>query len=153
MLFHEIYGCYYNVVEAVLSEALDGTLDKKKIRKIVQEKAFDDSILNIPDKLAGGNWNLLSVDFSTPLTSKPKMNLTTLEKRWLKALLLDPRIQLFSPDENGLEDVEPLFTQEDIVYYDRNADGDPYTNENYICNFRKILRATRTGASVVISHA
>ena len=30
MLFHEIYGSYYNVIAAVLSEAVNGTLEDKK---------------------------------------------------------------------------------------------------------------------------
>ena len=41
----------------------------------------------------------------------------------------------------GLEDVEPLFRQEDIYFFDRYADGDPYTDPAYIANFRRILRA------------
>ena len=67
--------------------------------------------------------------------------LTALEKRWMKAVLADPRIQLFSPDETGLEDVEPLFTPDKIVYYDRYTDGDPYGDPSYIAHFRTILQA------------
>lgn len=81
MLFHEIYGSYYNVIAAVLSEAVNGTLGDRKIRKIIQEKAFDESILNIPDKLIGGSWNLLTEDYETPLISEPKIHLTMLQKR------------------------------------------------------------------------
>lgn len=32
MIFHEIYGCYYNVVAAVLSEAWTGHWTRKKYR-------------------------------------------------------------------------------------------------------------------------
>lgn len=39
MLFHEIYGSYYNVIAAVLSEAVNGTLGDRKIRKIIQDQA------------------------------------------------------------------------------------------------------------------
>ena len=55
MLFHEIYGSYYNVIAAVLAEAVNGKLNERKLQDIIYEKAFDESILNIPDKLAGGD--------------------------------------------------------------------------------------------------
>ena len=50
----------------------------------------------------------------------------------MKALLLDPRIQLFNPDMSGLEDIAPLFTPDMVVYYDRYSDGDDYQNPEYI---------------------
>lgn len=53
-------------------------------------------------------WPLIRADYSTPLENPPTMPLTTLQKRWLKAILSDPRIQLFDPPMEGLEDVEPL---------------------------------------------
>ena len=68
---------------------------------------------------------------------------TTLEKRWLKALLLDPRIALFNPSNKGLEDVEPLFNPNDIVFFDQFSDGDPYQDEDYIKKFRLILSALK----------
>ena len=55
-------------------------------------------------------WPLIKEDYTTPLKHKPSMPLTTLQKRWLKALLSDPRIQLFDPPMEGLEDVEPLYS-------------------------------------------
>lgn len=141
MLFHEIYSSYYNVVAKVLSMAVDGILTPKMITKVVQEMAFDESLLNVPDKLVGGEWNLLHEDMTTPILGYPVMPLSTLQKRWLKALLNDPRIKLFQPDISGLEEVEPLYSQEDIVYFDRYLDGDPYQDENYIRNFHIVLDA------------
>lgn len=84
------------------------------------------------------------------------MPLTILEKRWMKALLLDPRIRLFMPDmtglkENGLEDVEPLFTPDMIVYYDRYSDGDDYENPEYIRHFRTILQALQDEQDIFVS--
>ncbi len=43
-----------------------------------------------------------------------------------------------------MEDVEPLYRQEDIVYFDRYGDGDPYEDEQYVENFRLILEELRT---------
>lgn len=108
MLFSEIYGSYFNVVAAVLSEAAENTLTTGKLTAIVQEKAFAESVLSIPAALQSGAWPLLDSGYHTVLRGKPTMPLTTLQKRWLKALLSDPRIALFDPDMRGLEDVEPL---------------------------------------------
>ena len=50
-------------------------------------------------------------------------------------------MHLFDPSEEGLEDVEPLFTPGQFVYFDRYADGDDFTDPAYIAHFRLILRA------------
>ena len=71
------------------------------------------------------------------------MPLTLLEKRWLKALLQDPRIRLFSPSEEGLEDVEPLYSPDTFVYFDQYNDGDPFDDPAYIAHFQLILQALR----------
>lgn len=39
MLFSEIYGSYFNVVAAVLSEASDGKLTDRRMTELVREKA------------------------------------------------------------------------------------------------------------------
>ena len=151
MLFHEIYSSYYLAVSSVLREAVQGGLTGKEMNALVQKHAFGESLLTIPDGLKGEKWRLLHRDFSTPLEEEPSMPLTTLEKRWMKALLLDPRIQLFDPDLTGLEDVRPLFTPDMIVYYDRYSDGDDYQDPDYIRHFDTILRALREKQNLYIS--
>ena len=141
MLFSEVYGVYYTVLAAILSEAVEGTLTSRRIAEIVHEKAFGESVLTIPAALKKGAWPLLDQENRTPIRSCPAMPLTMLEKRWLKALLLDPRIALFSPDAEGLEDIEPLFRPEYIVRYDRYSDGDPYADPDYIDRFHLVLRS------------
>ena len=143
MLFSEVYGTYYNVLAELLSKAVDGELTKESMYQIVREKGFEESILTIPDALESQAWPLLKEDFTTPLTKKPTMPLTTLQKRWLKALLCDPRIQLFDPPTEGLEDVEPLYPPDTFVYFDRYNDGDPFEDPEYIKRFRCILSAIR----------
>ena len=69
------------------------------------------------------------------------MPLTTLQKRWLKAILSDPRIALFDPDTSGLEDVEPLYSQDTFVRFDQYTDGDPYSDPYYVHCFRMVLQA------------
>lgn len=151
MIFSEVYGNYYNTVAAILDEAIDKPVSSAEIQKIVNEKAFADSIFTIPKELSDdGKWPLLKRDGSTIIKKKTYMPLTILEKRWLKSLLLDPRIALFAPSQEGLEDVEPLFYPEDIVFFDQFSDGDPYEDEKYIKNFRTILSAVRNKSSVKI---
>lgn len=141
MIFSEIYGSYFKAVSAILAKAVDGTLTEQEITRTVLENAFGESLVTIPAKLSDGSWPLLTADYGTPLRHAPHAPLTTLEKQWLKALLLDPRIRLFDPSEEGLEDVEPLFTPDQFVYFDRYADGDPYDDPRYIEHFRLIIRA------------
>ncbi len=143
MLFDEVYGSYYNVIAAILAEAVAGELTGSRINNIVREKAFGESMLTIPVSLRDGSWPLLTDENTTPLRHTPTMPLTLLQKRWLKALLSDPRICLFSPDEGGLADVEPLHPENVFCYFDRYSDGDPYDDSQYIRHFKTILTALR----------
>lgn len=141
MLFHEIYGRYYHTVAAILQKAAEGSLSERDITELVQQKAFSESMLTIPAALKDGTWPLLTPTLTTPLRHAPTMPLTALQKRWLKSLLNDPRIRLFCPDTAGLEEVEPLYSPDTFVYFDRYADGDPYEDAEYITHFHTILTA------------
>jgi len=151
MLFHEIYGSYFRAADVILGKAVEGTLTGSELSRLVREHAFGESLMTIPEGLTGGKWKLLYEDCSTPLKTKPSMPLTTLEKRWMKAVLEDPRIRLFDPDMTGLEDIQPLFTQDMLVYYDRSTNGDDYSDPEYICRFKTILKALREERSLHIS--
>ena len=143
MLFSEIYGSYFNVLASVLEEAIAGTLTQNRIDEIAAEKAFSESSLRIVSALESGEWLLLNRNFDTPVKNVPTMPLTILQKRWMKALLGDPRVKLFDPPAEGLEDVEPLYSQDVFEYFDRYDDGDPYDDEEYIARFRAILSAIK----------
>ena len=143
MLFSEVYGTYYNVLAELISKAADGELTKESMYQIVREKGFEESVLTIPDAIESQTWPLIQKDLTTPLIHQPTMPLTTLQKQWLKALLSDPRIKLFDPPMEGLEDVEPLYPPDTFVYFDRYNDGDPFSNPGYIKRFRCILSAIR----------
>lgn len=151
MLFHEIYGNYYNVIAKILTEALDDEVDAKRINRIIKDNAFGESLVTIPAKLTD-KWEVLDEDNHPLIYNIPQMPLTLLQKRWLKSICMDKRIKLFSPDEKGLEDVEPLFNAEYIVYYDNNADSDPYENESYINNFHLILDAVKDLATIKVNY-
>ena len=129
MIFSELYSAYYNTVAAILSKIADGERSERGLQKIVTEKAFGESVLTIMPSLKNEKWQLLHSDMTTPLEHKPTMPLTTLQKQWLKAISLDPRIKLFGVEFPDLDDVEPLFTSADYHIYDRYSDGDPFENE------------------------
>ena len=150
MLFNEVYGSYYDAVAAILRRAVEGRLTDRDLTALVRRHAFSESLLAIPRGMKGERWQLLHRDLTTPIRQAPAMPLTTLQKRWLKALLLDPRIRLFSPDTAGLEDVEPLFTPDMIVYFDRYGDGDDYTDPDYISRFQTVLHALRDGRDLFV---
>ena len=143
MIFSELYSAYYNAVARILKEACMHPLSRAELRKIVQREAFGESLLNIEPALLGERWQLLNADGATPLRHTPAMPLTFLQRRWLKAVFLDPRIRLFTDADYDDPDVEPLFRQEDIDLFDQYADGDPYTDADYIHHFRLILEAIR----------
>ena len=143
MLFHEIYGAYYAILSDLLSLAADGTLTRDAMETVIREKGFEESILTIPKNIQDGVWPLIRPDLTTPLASPPPRPLTHLEKRWLKALLNDPRIRLFAPPAQGLEDVAALYPADVFVYFDRYGDGDPFEDPAYIQRFQTILTALK----------
>ena len=75
------------------------------------------------------------------MRNPPECPLTLTEKRWMKAILQDPRVRLFDLPEQSLEDVAPLFTQDMFCWFDRYEDGDPYEDPCYIQNFRLLSQA------------
>lgn len=143
MLFSEVYGTYFDVLSEILEKAVAGELTRDSMYAIIQEKGFEESILTIPQNLNDQVWPLLNSDLSTPLEHKPTQPITSLQKRWMKALLSDPRIRLFAPPIEGLVDVEPLYSADTFVYFDRYGDGDPFEDPQYIQRFQTILTALR----------
>ena len=150
MVFSELYGTYFNTVAAVLSAAVAHELTGRSLTEIVQRTAFGESLLTIPAALKEEAWPFLDRGLGTTLKNRPTMPLSTLQKRWLKALLQDPRIALFEPSAEGLEDVEPLYSPDAFVFFDRYSDGDPYEDETYREHFRILLRAMREKRKVRI---
>ncbi|SHK73400.1 WYL domain-containing protein [Anaerocolumna jejuensis DSM 15929] len=151
ILFSEIYGCYFAVVGKILEQAGNG-ISKSDMENLVRSHAFYDTAFHLLPKLFSGEWDLLEQradgkyysKLETDTVSRP---MTGLEKAWLKALLADKRIGLFVTQseltllEDTLSEVSPLFLPEDFHVFDSAADGDPYEEENYIQNFKIILKA------------
>lgn len=150
MIFNEVYGTYYNVVAAILTEAVQGDLSKARIGQIIHEKGYKDSILFLEKKLEEKEWPLIMNDYSTPILHVPVMPLTELQKQWMKAICQDPRIRLFDPPLEELDGVEPLFDQDFFVRFDQYTDGDHYTDSLYQQHFHQVLRALREGLTLKI---
>jgi len=150
MIFNEIYSAYYNAVAKIITAVLNGKTDQQALNQIVCDHAFGESILTVLPSLKSEKWQLIHKDMTTPLQHTPTMPLTLIQKQWLKAISLDPRMKLFDIEFSGLEDVEPLFTPQDYYIYDQYSDGDPYEKEEYVKHFRTILFALKHKKSLKI---
>ena len=150
MIFSELYSAYYNTVASIISRIIEGEHSEKEFQKIVTERAFGESLLTIMPSLKSEKWQLVKADMTTPIQHIPTMPLTTIQKQWLKAISLDPRIKLFGIEFQGLDDVEPMFTSDDYYIYDKYSDGDPFDNEKYIEHFRTILSAMKNKQNLKI---
>lgn len=150
MIFNELYSAYYNTVARILKEACMHSLSKPELRKIVEQEAFGESLLTIEPAILDERWQLLNADGTTPVRHVPTMPLTLLQRRWLKAISLDPRIRLFPDAAFDDPDVEPLFRPEDIDIYDRYTDGDSFGDDDYIRHFRLALEAVRDQTALKI---
>ena len=157
-VFSEVYGTYYNIVAKILGQAVSGGLTLEQLKRIVYKEGYEESALELLPALEDESWLLLTKDFKTPLKHKPTMPLTLLQKRWLKALLLDERVRLFFTDaelaeeEKALQEVEPLYRPEQFVFFDRFVDGDDYKNTRYRENFQQIMQAIKQRVAIDASY-
>ena len=157
-IFSEVYGTYYNIVAKILGQAVSGGLTLEQLQRIVYKEGYEESALEFLPALQDGSWLLLTKDFKTPLKHKPTMPLTLLQKRWLKALLLDERVRLFFTDaelaeeEKALQEVEPLYRPEQFVFFDRFVDVYDYKNTRYLENFHQIMQAIKQRVAIDTSY-
>lgn len=150
MIFSELYSAYYNAVSKIIKTALDHPLQKNELRKIIEENAFAESVMNIEPALYQERWQLIKPDGTTIIKNVPSMPLTLIQKRWLKAVSLEPRIRLFQDEPIDFPDIEPLFTADDYSVFDRYLDGDNYEDESYRATFRLIIDAIRNRYPLII---
>ena len=147
MIFHKIYNIYIHTCDRLIRELLD---TPQKVDDAIEmtklSKDFEHPFVELLDKSEFREWidklglEKENVQSKSPQTM-PEYALTKLEKRWLKTISLDPRMRLFDVSFPNLEDVEPLYHFEDIVYFDRTNASDPWTDKCYIEHFKTIYRA------------
>ncbi len=158
-LFSEIYSCYFNITEKLLSRI---SLSKPDIESLVQNCGFSESALYLMPKLTHKNgWKLLEQKgdlFFSSLKSVPEKPLSALELSWLKALLSDPRFCLFFTDTElerltgYLKDISPLFSRETFYAFDQFSDGDNYSDVGYRERFLLLLRAIKNHTPIKITY-
>lgn len=149
LLFHQLYSNYMRAASEILTYACkNGGITRDMLQKIIAAVPFDremsdfqafmtDRYLLYPAPNAKDR-------FLTPIRHVPQPAVTTLERRWLCAMLQDPRVRLFCDEPSAeFDGVEPLFSLDRFVWYDRYADGDDYGNPTYRANFRTVLQAIR----------
>ena len=100
MIFSEIYGSYYKAMTEILKIAVSsgGSAALKDIRPVIDKYAFAESLLTIQPAISEERWQVIRSDGKTAISNDPTRPLTLLERKWLKAISLDPRIKLFDVD-------------------------------------------------------
>ncbi|MBO4866334.1 MAG: WYL domain-containing protein [Ruminococcus sp.] len=162
-IFSELYGAYFRIVSKLLSEH---AITDSEVYSIIAEDGFRDTGLFLTKKLMpqndGSDWGLFKRDkvgVLHPVTvSEPPHILTTLQKRWLRSKLDDPRLCLFLDDRElkslceKVADVPPLYRHDIFRYVDKYSDGDPFTKTDYRKNFRAVLSALKQKQLIEISY-
>lgn len=153
--YNEIYSYYYSTIARLINLAINGELTPEVEEAVLHEtNSFSVDLvidrLHVLNEWFLMNENMTRIDgqsfYETDIQCESTRPVTLLEKRWLKSIISDPRIQLFNIDfANQLDDVEPLFDENDFVSIGSYADGDNYSDEEYIRIFRMILRAIKEG--------
>ena len=116
MLFHEIYGSYYQTVGEVLREACGGTLTKKRLYELVQAHAFGESFLSIPDGLTGERYGDFWIEVESGVCMLHLRTETTMDSEKREALL--------SAASDGVNDAAKGLMGWVRDLFDRGADAD-----------------------------
>ena len=160
MIFHEIHSAYWRIIRKLLIKAAEAPVSTGDLSTLIREDGFGETNVSLSLKKLdtdGGEWPLLSGGKSI-LSHTPPTLFTDPERRFLASCLTDPRVTLFLSEETcaalreALSGIPPLWTDEDIVYYDRYTDGDPFTDENYRARFRTLLCAMREKKKIRVSY-
>ena len=162
-LFDKVYGCYYNILRHMLTEAASRPITRREMEDICKTYGFQESSLAILPRIEDHTWPLFQEETPGIFTSRlhgapPSLPLTTLQKSWLKSLISDPRLSLFLDDkqqrelERCLEHVPPLYDNSDFYYFDQYKDGDPYHTPEYREHFHTILTAIRENRVLLVAY-
>lgn len=149
-LFSEIFGCYYKVITEIVNNS---PLSVDEIRNIISQNGFAESCFHLLPKLDALPFIEKKDDkYYSLLKNKIKIPVTNIEKSWLKAISQDSRFDLFAEnyDKHKLDDIEPLYEQEQFKYYDKYSDGDDFGNCYYQKYFRKINAAIENSTPIKI---
>lgn len=156
-LFSELYSAYYQITEKILQKK---SVTRSEVLEIIRKNGFSETVLFLEPKLIGReHYGLLEERdglYQSILKREPHMPLTTLEKRWLCAVLQDRKSSLFLDQVQKQElcelmGVTPLYQKSFLHFFDRFSDGDDFEDAQYIGHFRSILRAAHQRTLMKIS--
>lgn len=156
-LFSEIYSTYYHITEKILKKQ---TVTKSEITNIIRQNGFSESILFLEPKLTNENgYGLLKkneTSYHSILKKETNIPLTTLEKKWVCAILSDTKSNLFLDTKQKIQlqellGTEQLYQKQFIHYFDQYSNGDDFENLQYIQNFQNILSAIKKQTLIKIS--
>lgn len=150
MIFSEIYSVYYNAVARLIESAINGELSTDNITDIINDAAFLESFMYIKDAINNEDWCVINKEYKTPIKHLPNMPISHLELSFLKSIISDKRFLLFNEIPSGLEEVEPLYTEDMFYVFDQFKDGDPYENQEYVTNFHTVLTALKEKRRLLI---
>ena len=161
MIFNEVYGAYTRTIGLLINDAIKKSeLSVTDFSRIIEANAFSESLDFIRELLNPSDdtppFPLINKDsstrkYTTILSKQYKRPITIYELRWLKTISLDPRLRLFCDNFPLLEEIEPLFNPDDIIYYDQNFLGDDFEDPVYVEAFRAILKAINDRQEVQIT--
>ena len=149
-LFSELYNCYFQVMQSVLSK--HSFANQEELTKLIDEIGYEETSYYLLPKLLSGEWNFFTKNdkgIHSKLKNVNELPLSHLQRSFIKALLQDPKIQLFFTEEEMKQwstlwpGVEPLWLLDDFHYIDQFADGDAYDSPSYQLHFHKVLLAIR----------
>ncbi|WP_346355279.1 WYL domain-containing protein [Azotosporobacter soli] len=163
-LFSEIHSRYFFIISEVLKRAALAPLSADDIAALVAQLGFAETPLSLTLPLLGSDASgyclLKEADglYSPVSLNLPSQPLTTLQQRWLKTILADPRCALFLPAplqqqlHDSLSEVAPLYDEEQVLALDRASDGDDYASPDYRSRFAVLLQAIQAKRVVLITY-
>lgn len=160
-LFNPIYSTYYLISRKLIEKYVKSQrtpFKKEEIEQIIKETAYIEAPGELYDIIYNSNEDLTTIfsystktkELSSSIKKVPEFPLSTIELRFLAAILQDKRVRMFMNDktvqaiETKLENVLPLWKTENVKYFDQNKDSDPFENPDYRNLFQTILRAINT---------
>lgn len=150
-IFLEIFGCYYKTITDIINNA---PLTEEEVQKIIRNNGFSESFFHLLPILNELPFIEKKGDkYYSLLKNKIRLPLTTLEKSWLKVILDNKRIKLFNNEiKENIDNIEPLYKEIFFKFFDRYSDGDDYSSNEYISNYRKITEALKNKEIIEITY-
>ena len=166
-LFNPIYSTYYLVARNLIEQYLKNKvpLSSAEEKQIIDETAFIETINELTDIIKNKKkdkennkknldvktiFSYSSKGLSSTIKNIPYFPLSIIERRFLAAIIQNPRVRIFMDDitiksiESELVNISPLWKTEDIKYFDQKKDADQFENSNYQELFQKLLQAINT---------